>query len=139
MRILGSTKFPVNMKFFSFLLTLLFVFSCCKKNDDKKDYRDDFIGNYYCHKTGYTRCNFEIIKRFDSYVIINIGKYKDSLITILNETVKISSKGEFGGGYYPVPDYNFFEGYFKNDSIIFTTDASGIACGTDLNYKGKKQ
>lgn len=61
------------------------------------------------------------------------------MITILNETLRISTDGEFGGGYYTLPDYIFFGGYFKNDSIIFHTSAGGKGCNNLLKYTGKKQ
>lgn len=126
------------MKILSFLLIMLLIFSGCN-NKEEEDYRDDFVGEYYCLGTGNLMCNSQIIVNIDTSVIVNISKYKDSMITILNETLKISSEGEFGGGYYPVPDYRFFQGYFKNDSIIFLTNVGGIACHTSINYKGKKQ
>jgi hypothetical protein len=126
------------MKILSFLLMMLLTFSCCN-NEEEEDYRHGFLGDYSCQETGYLMCNGQIICSIDTIVTVNIGIYKDSMITILNDTLRVNKEGKFGGGYYTVPDFIFFGGYFKNDSIIFQTAAGGIACNNLLKYKGKKQ
>lgn len=127
------------MRIFLSILLISLFFSCCKKDEENNDYRDDFLGNYNCQGAGYLMCNNQIINNIDTSIIVNISKYKDSLITILNDTLKITSDGKFGGGYYPVPNYRFYQGYFKNDSLIFLTSVGGIGCSLSINYKGKKQ
>ena len=126
------------MKYFLFLFFL--ILAACRKDvvDNTKDYRETFIGNYTCHVTGAYGCMLDTnIIRYDTIVLVNITKYGDSSIFILNAILKINNNGEFGGGLYPGPAYHGFGGYFINDSIFFTTYQGGLGCHTILNYNGK--
>jgi len=127
------------MKQLILVLSISVFFLSCKRDDQERDYRDAFVGKYFCNQTGSTMCNSQIVGYVDTSYIVSVEKVNDSLIKILNETLKIDIKGKFGGGYYPTPDYRFFEGAFRNDSIIFLTSAGGIACIFSSNFKGIKQ
>lgn len=119
------------------LLLLLLFISCKKENIETPDYRDKFVGDYQCNKTGIYHCGDSTFY-YDTTVIVTITKENDSLINILDAALKINTNGEFGGGLYPDSAYHGFGGYFINDSIFFNTYQGGLGCFTSLNYKGKK-
>ena len=126
------------MKNLSLIVLLLLIFmGCNKENNDAPDYRDKFVGDYQCNKTGYYHCGDSTFY-FDTTLIVTICKENDSLINILDATLKINTNGEFGGGLYPDSVYHGFGGFFVNDSIYFNTYQGGLGCFTSLNYKGKK-
>lgn len=110
---------------------------CNKENNDTPDYRDKFVGDYQCNKTGFYHCGDSTFY-FDTNLIVTIYKENDSLINIMDATLKIKINGEFGGDLYPSPGYHGFGGFFVNDSIFFSTHQGGLGCFTKLNYKGKK-
>ncbi len=116
---------------------LLLLISCDKETNEIPDYRDKFVGVYQCNKTGNYHCG-DSTYYYDTTEIVTITKENDSLINILDATLKINTNGEFGGGLYPDSAYHGFGGYFINDSINFNTYQGGLGCFTSLNYKGKK-
>ncbi|MEJ5265647.1 MAG: hypothetical protein WHT29_10055 [Bacteroidales bacterium] len=121
-----------------FIVVIIFFISCYKNDGDiTTDYRDKYIGSYNCHKVGSFWCNSSSIP-IDTMEIIDIIKNEDSSIIILNEKLKISIDGKFGGRSHPTPNYRIFDGYFTDDSIYFDTYQGGLGCFTTLNYKGKK-
>ena len=103
-----------------FILLSLLLIGCKKENNVIPDYRDKFIGDYKCSKTGVYHCGDSTFY-YDTTVIIAITKANDSLINILDVALKINANGEFGGGLYPVPAYHGFGGYLINDSVFFNT------------------
>ena len=118
------------------VLVLLFML-CCNKDNNTQDYRNKFLGSYYCTKTGNYYCG-DSTYHYDTTEVINVTKSSDSLINILEATLKLDLNGEFGGGLYPDPHYHLFDGYFKDDSIIFGLQDGLLGCFTRLNYKGIK-
>jgi len=125
------------MKNILILFVIIFCFASCHKDDDN-DYRNKFIGNYKCNKTGVFQC-YNNTANFDTIVIVSVKKAGDSSIYILDATLKINTLGEFGGGLYPDSAYHGFGGFFSNDSIFFNTYQVGLGCFTSLDYKGEKQ
>ncbi|MDD2622090.1 MAG: hypothetical protein WC142_07045 [Bacteroidales bacterium] len=129
----------------SFLLCILsFLISC---NKESKDYRDEFVGNYLCHQTGGCYTLDTTYPKIDTTLLVTVTKVEDSLITILNVTLKLNPiSGTFGvdeNGYvieYPGGSgYRIFKGYFSNDSIVFHTFGGGHGGGCNYDYKGIKQ
>jgi hypothetical protein len=123
-----------------FLLGLSFLITGCYKDDvtynKLPDYRDEFIGAYFCAKTGNYHCG-DSTSYYDTTEMVTVGKSGDSMITILDATLKIDVNGEFGGGLYPDPKYHLFAGYIKDDSLNFGLQQGGLGCFTRLNYRGK--
>lgn len=124
------------------VLLLLFCSSCKKPNKEcnngTSDYRDKFVGNYQCSKTGVYHCGDSTFYHDTTTIIVTITKENDSLIHILDAILKINANGEFGGGLYPDTSYHGFGGYFINDSIFFDTYQGGLGCFTSFSYKGKR-
>jgi len=119
-----------------FIILCFLSVSCNKEENEIMDYRDSFIGSYGCHKTGYIYD--EVSTNVDTFEIIIVSKYSDSLIKILDATIFIDQNGEFGGGLYPDPNYHLFDGCFKNDSVFLNLQIGGLGCYSRFNYIGKK-
>lgn len=127
------------MKKSGLLVAILFLVVGCNK-EPLADYRDYYTGTYVCDKSGYDLVNGDSTYNyyFDTVLPISVTKVNDSLIQILDATLKVDINGEFGGGLYPDPLYHSFQGYFVNDSIYFNTYQGGMGCFISFEYKGKK-
>ena len=124
------------IKILTYLATIVFFFSC------KKDYRNEYVGDYLCQKieNGYSMDS--IYPTVTSTETVSITKVNDSLIGILNAKVKFDPQTKiFGNGWHPDPesDYMVLYGHFSGDSIYIETRKSGLAAGVVCNYKGIKQ
>jgi hypothetical protein len=127
-----------NRLAFLVLLSISFILFNCEKEED---YRDGFVGTYYCYKEGSYWCT-ELKESNDSYVSVEVAKAGEDMIKIFGVESIIDENGKFGdyGGSHPHPDYKFFSGniYKANDSISFNTYQGGLGCASTYTYKGKK-
>jgi hypothetical protein len=127
------------MKSIFFMVLTLLLMSRCDKDSNTPDYRDKYLGSYNCTKTGNYHCGDSNYYYYDTTEIVFVTKTGDSLINILDASVKIDSNGEFGKGLYPDPNYHLFSGHFIDDSIFFGLQQGPLGCFTRFNYKGIKQ
>ncbi len=125
-------------KIAAIILLPLIIINCCNDNKDIPDYRDKYIGDYQCNRTGGYFCGDIVSYYNDTTLIIAITPNKDSLINILDATLKINANGEFNSGLSPNSKYHGFGGYIINDSIFFNTYQGGLGCFVSFSYKGKK-
>ena len=133
---------------FCYIIFLVMLFTACIEKEPEPiikkpvDYRDKWCGNYLCLKKQ-TSCSIDTAcSTIESTEMINVSKVKDSLIKILNVTVKFNlGTKNFGGSDYPDPESNYrvFQGHFSGDSIYISTYQGGLGFGTSCSYQGEKQ
>ncbi|HOS17379.1 MAG TPA: hypothetical protein PKX15_10250 [Bacteroidales bacterium] len=138
-----------HIKIVIFIAISLGMMQCKEKEPEPEpiikkpvDYRDKWCGNYLCLKKQ-TSCSIDTAcSTIESTEMINVSKVKDSLIKILNVTVKFNlGTKNFGGSDYPDPESNYrvFQGHFSGDSIYISTYQGGLGFGTSCSYQGEKQ
>jgi hypothetical protein len=125
------------------MLTMcLLVWGCdANKEPEQKeisDYRDKYLGEYWCRQTGMYHCG-DSTAYYDTVVWVTVRKSGDSMIHLLNASIKLAANDTFGGGFYPDPAYHGIGGHFDADSVYFVTYKGGLGCGKLLTYEGKKR
>lgn len=128
------------------ILIALSLWAACGKDPENPagDNRDNYVGSYQLQKSGYiySGANATIV---DTLINVTVGKSGDANITLLDADIRVNSEGRFGAFntgdcvISPIPNYNVFCGYFKQDSLVFETFQGSVMNGSQFNYKGVKQ
>ncbi|MCF8230247.1 MAG: hypothetical protein K9J24_14980 [Bacteroidales bacterium] len=121
------------------ILSLILIFSACKKSDNPSDYRDQYTGEYYCH-VEIRRTTMTGVEITEEYKTVHVTKATaDNEVVILGYEVPIDKKGEFDHSK-KINGFRFFSLSFNpEDSLYISNNIGGLAEYTTKYYKGKKK
>jgi len=121
-----------------FILLLSGFIICTAFIKPPTDYRDSFVGNYFCRsKCQVLSYSYELTNHIDTATIRISKNTRDSIlnIVIIGRTYEVKLKN---GVLYPDPQRSRNQGkFFSTDSIAFTL--GGGLVPSACNYRGKKQ